>query len=143
MTALWRRNSGQSTWWISITNSSCDPIHLTLHQSPLIVPSFSSNTTMKASECEDFCRRLIDNRAWGLWVRVVEWVFAVISLALIAFSFSQFKGYADYKGWVWGPIGVAFVFSPSSTVALILGRMGCSITPCSGCSRLDLSRPLV
>jgi len=36
-------------------------------------------------------------------------MFAVICLALIAFSFSKFKGYPDYHGWRWGPIGIAFV----------------------------------
>jgi hypothetical protein len=64
---------------------------------------------MKVSKLEEYARRLNDNRGWGLWLRAVEWVFAVIILSLIAFSFSKFKGYADYSGWVWGPIGVSFV----------------------------------
>jgi len=67
---------------------------------------------MNVSKLEERARHLVDNRGWGLWFRVVQWIFAVICLALIAFSFSKFKGYPDYNGWVWGPIGVAFVSLP-------------------------------
>ena len=68
---------------------------------------------MEVSKLEEFSRRLLDNRGWGLWFRVVEWVFAAIILSLIAFSFSQFKSYTDYTGWIWGPIGISFVTNPS------------------------------
>jgi len=64
---------------------------------------------MEVSKLEEYGRRLIDNRGWALWFRLVEWLFAVIILALIAFSFSQFKLRADYTGWIWGPIGISFV----------------------------------
>jgi hypothetical protein len=64
---------------------------------------------MKTPELEERTRRLIDNRGWGLWFRIVEWTFAVICLALIIFSLCKFKRYPDYNGWAWGPISVAFV----------------------------------
>ena len=72
---------------------------------------------MNVSKLQECASRLIDNRGWGLWFRAVQWIFAVICLALIAFSFSKFKGYPDYEGWVWGPIGVAFVSLPVDGLA--------------------------
>ena len=97
---------------------------------------------MQVSECEELTRHLVDNRGWGFWFRIVQWVFAVICLALIAFSFSRFKGYADYTGWVWGPIGVAFVTLPFK-ISLTLGYMGCGIPSRSPRSRPENSVTLV
>jgi len=82
---------------------------------------------MKVSKIEEFCRHLIYNRGWALWFRVVQWVFAVIVLALIAFSFSKFKGYPNYTGWVWGAIGVSFVHPHLIHFVLTLGYMDCSV----------------
>jgi len=64
---------------------------------------------MNVSKLDERASRLVNCRGWGLWFRVLQWMFAVICLALIAFSFSKFKGYPDYHGWQWGPIGIAFV----------------------------------
>jgi len=77
---------------------------------------------MKVSALEDHASRLVDSRGWGLWFRAVQWMFAVICLALIAFSFSKFKGYTDYHGWRWGPIGIAFV-------SLLIGELAYTRLP--------------